>query len=237
MLWQSQMKRLLSLLPVILVSPLLVTAAPAQAPAPTGTSANAVPYSSLNELNQLLAQLEQTSQTTQVDLAKLRIDHWKADSNSKRQAQSNSESVARNLKSALPEIIAGLRASPESLPATFKLYRNLDALYDVMASLVESAGAFGSKDEFQSLDNDMTAFERSRRSFADRMESLATSKDAELAQLRTQVKNLQAANNAAPPKKVVVDDTEPPKKPAPKKKTTKPAQPTTTTPPPSPPSQ
>ena len=237
MLWPSQMKRLLSLLPVILVSPLLVTAAPAQAPAPTGASANAVPYSSVNELNQMLAQLEQTSQTTQVDIAKLRIDHWKADSNSKRQAQSNSESIGRNLKSALPEIIAGLRASPESLTATFKLYRNLDALYDVMASLVESAGAFGSKDDFQSLDNDMTAFERSRRSFADRMDSLATSKDAELTQLRTQVKSLQAASNAAPPKKVVVDDTEPPKKPAPKKKTSKPAQQTTTTPPPSPPNQ
>jgi hypothetical protein len=46
--------------------------------------------------------------------------------------------------------------------------------------------------------------------------ALHTSKDAELNQLRTQVKTLQAA--APSPKKIVVDDNEP-KKPAPKKKT------------------
>ena len=31
----------------------------------------------------------------------------------------------------LPAIIGELRAAPESLVSTFKLYRNLDALYDV----------------------------------------------------------------------------------------------------------
>ncbi len=75
----------------------------------------------------------------------------------------------------LPEIIAELKASPESLTSTFKLYRNLDALYDVFESVAESAGAFGSKDEFQSLENDVSAFERLRRSVAERMETLAGS--------------------------------------------------------------
>ena len=36
-------------------------------------------------------------------------------------------------------MIAELRTSPESLASTFKLYRNLDALYDVFGSVVESA--------------------------------------------------------------------------------------------------
>ena len=196
-------------------------------PAPTP-----VPYASVSQLNSMLAQLEQTSQTTQVDLAKLRVEKWKAESGFKRQALSNLDSVKRNLEGALPEIMTQLRNSPEDLAASFKLYRNLEALYDVLGNVTESAGAFGSKDEFQSLSNDLNAFERSRRAFADRMEQLTSSKESELTQLRTQVRTLQAATPPPPPKKTVVDDNEP-KKPAPKKKTAQkiPKPPTASQPP------
>jgi hypothetical protein len=188
-----------------------------------------VSYSSVNQLNGMLSQLEQASQAAQLDLAKLRIDKWKVDSGSKRQAQSNVESVQRNLQAALPEMIAELKASPENLNSTFKLYRNLDALYNVFGSVAESTGAFGSKDEFQSLENDLSSFEKARHSFADRMESLAGAKDAEVTRLRAALQSAQATTAAQPPKKIVVDDA-PPKKPAKKKAAAKPA----TTPPPAP---
>src|SRR5215471_11236307 len=199
-----------------------------------------VPYASVSELNGLLASLEQTSQTTQADLGKLRIEKWKMDSGYKKQTLANADSVHRNLQSALPEIMTQLRNSPEDLGASFKLYRNLDALYDVLSNVAESAGAFGSKDEFQSLSNDLSSFERSRRAFADRMESLSTAKEAELAQLRTQVKTLQAATPPPPPKKIVVDDNAPPKPPKKKKPIPKPptaSNPTGTTPSTTPPTQ
>jgi len=183
-------------------------------PAGQQTVVAPVSYASLSQVTSLLGQLEQQSQTTQVDLAKLRIDRWKADSTSKKQAQSNVESVTRNLHDALPAIIGELRSAPESLVSTFKLYRNLDALYDVMGSVVESTGAFGSKDDFQILANDLTAIEGSRRSFADRMETLAGTKEVELTKLRSQIRTAQQASVPTNPKKVVVDDTETPKKPA-----------------------
>ena len=111
---------------------------------------------------------------------------------------------------------------------SFKLYRNLDALYDVFSSVVESAGAFGSKDEFKSLGNDMTGLETARRTFGERVQKLAASKEEELTRLRAQVKTLSAAP-PPPPKKIVVDDTEPAKKPAVKKKAAKPKAPASTT--------
>ena len=157
-------------------------------PAPQGP----VSYSSANQLNGLLSQLEEASQAAQVDLAKMRVEKWKTDSGSKRQAQGNVESIQRNLQTALPEIIAELKASPESLTSTFKLYRNLDALYDVFESVAESAGAFGSKDEFQSLENDVSAFEKARRPVADRMETLAGAKETEVTRLRAALQNAQA---------------------------------------------
>src|SRR5581483_7700822 len=184
---------------------------------PSGQSGGPVSYASASQLNGVLSQVQQATQNIQNDLSRVRIDKWKTDGNTKRQTQGNVESIQRNLQAAVPEIIATLRNSPENLPETFRLYRNLDAVYDVFGSVVESAGAFGSKDDFQALENDLGSLETSRRSVADRMETLASSKESELNRLREQVRMAQAGP-PPPPKKVIVDDTEPPKK-ATKKKT------------------
>lgn len=205
-----------------------IAAALAQSgPVPVAGAGNGSPqgqpvsYASVTQLNGLLSQLEAASKNTQDDLSKLRIERWKTDNSYKRQVLGNVDSVQRNLQGALPEIISQLRNAPEDLPASFKLYRNLDALYDVLGSVAEGAGAFGSKDDLQSISNDLSAFEGSRKQLAERIENLSSSKEQELTRLRTQLKTLQTqAEAAAPPKKIVVDDTEPPKKPAPKKKTT-----------------
>jgi chromosome segregation ATPase len=151
-------------------------------------------------------------------LGKLRIERWKTDGSYKKQALGNVDSIQRNLQGALPEMITQLRNAPEDLPPTFKLYRNLDALYDVLRNVTEDAAAYGSKDDLQSLSNDLSAFEGTRKQLAERIENLSSSKEGELTRLRGQLKTLQAQVEAAPPKKIVVDDTEPPKKPAPKKK-------------------
>lgn len=185
------------------------------APSPQGA---AVSYASVTQLNGLLSQLEATSKTTQADLMKLRIERWKTDGGSKKQALGNVDSIQRNLQNALPAIIAQLRGAPEDMPATFKLYRNLDALYDVMGSVVESTGAFGSKDDLQALSTDLNSFEATRKQIAERLENLAASKEQEIVRLRAELKTAQAAVPVEPPKKIVVDDNEPAKKPAAKKK-------------------
>jgi hypothetical protein len=177
-----------------------------------------VSYASVTQVNGLLGQLETSSKATQADLAKLRIERWKTDGASKKQALGNVDSIQRNLQNALPEIIGQVRNAPEDMPATFKLYRNLDALYDVLGSVVEAAGAFGSKDDFQVLSNDLNGFEGTRKQIAERLENLAGSKEQEIVRLRADLKTAQAAIPAEPPKKTVVDDNEPPKKPAVKKK-------------------
>jgi hypothetical protein len=194
-----------------------------------------VSYSSITQLNGMLEQLEASAKNTQADLSKLRIERWKTDNGSKKQILAKADSIERNLQGALPEIIAQLRSQPEDLPTTFKLYRNLDALYDVLGNVVEVTGAFGSKDDFQSLSNDLSTFESTRKQLAQRLESLSSAKEAEIARLRADLKTAQAAIPAPPPKKIVVDDNEPPKKPAvkkkPKPKTPSPAAPAGQTPP------
>lgn len=190
----------------------LASAVFAQAP----NNSAPVSYSSISELNQMIGNLQQASQAAQADLSHLRIDKWKTDSGTKRQTESDRDSILRNLQNALPGMVEGLKNAPESLPATFKLYRNLDALYGVLNSLAESTGAFGGKDEFKALSNDLEEIQGSRKAFADRMDKLANQKETEIGQLRVELQNARAA---IPPKKTVVDDTEP--TPAPKKSTRK----------------
>jgi opacity protein-like surface antigen len=195
------------------------------------TAAQAVSYTSLTELNQLVANLQQTSQSAQLDLARLRVEKWKADSGTKQQTEKDSASINQNLQLALPSMLADLKNSPENLTLTFKVYRNLDLLYDVFGSVLESTGAFGTKEEFQSLNKDLSGLEDSRRAFADRMDKLSNAKETELGQLRAALQAARAAE--ATPKKVVVDDTAPPppKKAPVHKKPTKPATPPATAPP------
>lgn len=175
-----------------------------------------VPYASVAQVNGLLGTLQQTSQTIAVDLAKLRVDKWKTDSNIKKQADADVQSLMRNVQDALPSLIDAVRNAPEDLAATFKLYHNLDALHDVLSSVAENAGAFGPRDQYQQLANDANNVDTVRRDLADRIQNLAASKEAELSRLRAA---LLAAQATPPPpaKKTVVDDTEPPK-PVKKKK-------------------
>jgi predicted nucleic acid-binding Zn-ribbon protein len=215
----------LRFLPALLVVSSLAAQVPSEA-----QSSNAAPvsYASMSQVNAMLGNLEQTAQNSVADLNKLRVERWKTDGNTKRQEQSDVESLQRNLQNALPGLVNEVRNAPENMAATFKLYHNLDALHDVMRSVAESAGAFGSKNEYQALAADADKLDDVRRSLADRMQSLATSKEAELVRLRTQLQAAMAAP-PPPPKKIVVDDTEPPKKATKKKPkkpaTTQPAQP------------
>jgi hypothetical protein len=213
----NQKRRIAVFFAGIAFSGLSLTPALAQAPA----AAPPVSYSSMAELNQLVANLQQVSQSTLLDLARLRIDKWKTDGGTKQQTEKDTGSINQNLQLALPGMLNDLKNSPENLALTFKVYHNLDALSDVFSSVVESTGAFGTKDEFQALNKDLGAVEDSRHAFADRMDKLANAKEAELGQLRAA---LQAARAEAVPKKVVVDDTAPPKKaPVHKKPIAKPA--------------
>jgi hypothetical protein len=178
----------------------------------------AVSYASVTQLNDLLSQLEATSKTTQGDLVKLRVEKWKTDGATKKRALADSDSIQHNLQKALPEMIGKLRNAPEDLTATFKLYRNLDTLGYVLFGETELTGAFGSKDDYQALSNDLDGLDKSLKALAERLDNLATSKEQEIVRLRADLKTTQAALPAEPPKKTVVDDNEPAKKPAVKKK-------------------
>jgi hypothetical protein len=167
-----------------------------------------------SEAGLILSQLTQASSNAQRDVSQLRIDKWKLDGDAKRRAEARAESISRNLTEALPGMLDALRVNPNSLAASFKLYRNLSALSDPMAALTDDS-ANGPKEEHNALALDLENLERARLQLGDRLERLTAGADADLVKFRTSAKSQSAPG----PKKIVIDDTEPaPKKP--RRKTT-----------------
>jgi hypothetical protein len=164
------------------------------------------------DVSGLLNRIEQETQGLSADVGKLRIDKWKTDSASKAQATENATSIQRNISNALPGLISAVRSAPQSLAANFKLYRNLNALYEVVSSLAESAGAFGKREEYELIGPHVGAIDDDRRGYGDYLAQMTASADGRIAAAE------QAARAAAqqPPKKIVIDDNEP--APAPVKK-------------------
>jgi hypothetical protein len=173
----------------------------------------------------LVTKIEQEANGLDGDVAKLRIEKWKTDSNSKQQSSDDARSIQRNISSALPELVTAVRTNPQSLAANFKLYRNVNALYDVLSRLAESTGAFGKREEYETIAPHVAAIDDARRSFGEYVQQLSTDADARLAAAARAA--AQAA--AQPPRKVIVDDAEPEPKPVKKKRAPKKA---VTSPPP-----
>ncbi len=176
------------------------------------------------QLSNLLTQLERAAVDANGTLGRLRIDKWKTGSDEKQQAQTNRESLQRNLSYAIPELTSKVRQAPQDLNANFKLYRNLNALYDVLSNVAESAGAFGPRDQYDMLVKSVSSIDDVRHGLGDRLDQLTAANQAELDRLRSQVQAIRQAEVAAPPKKIIIDDNEPakPKKPRTKKPATKP---------------
>jgi hypothetical protein len=206
----------------VLAVSLAASAQTSYPPAPPGRGATPAPSASTPaaapiplDLNQLLSHLDQTTSNINASLSRLRIEKWKTDGQAKGHYQSDADSISRNITSALPEITGGVRNAPAGLAANFKLYRNVGALYDVFASLTEAAGAFGPKEDYQALAQELQQVDDLRRAFGDRVSDLAASADAQMARLKAQA---QQQAQAQPPKKIIVDNGDESPKPKKKKK-------------------
>lgn len=196
----------------------------------TATAAPAAPQNFDLELGSVLQRMNSELQPTLNDLGRLRVEKWKTDSASKQRSQSNIDSLERNLTTTVPNVIAQVKAQPNSIAANFRLYRYMNALYDVLSSVSESAGAFGKKEEYEAVAPHALALDDLRRAYGELFEKMATAQDARISASSSSSSSASKSSNGT--KKVIIDDSEPApkKKKAPAKKkpsaaTPKPTQP------------
>ncbi len=166
------------------------------------------------DLNALLQQVQQAASSANLNIAKLRIEKWKTDSEQKKQMQQVADSLQKNISNAIPGLIGDVQNSRGGVLASFKLYHNVNVVYEFLSALADATGSFGKKEEYEPLAADAAALDAARQNLstyieqaAGRLENTAAQASAAAAQARQ--------NTVAPGKKIVVDDEE---KPAPKTK-------------------
>jgi hypothetical protein len=167
----------------------------------------------------------------------LNIARWKAPGDVRSVAQQNASSILRDLASTLPALLGRADASPNSVSSAFTVYRNIDALYDVLLRLHGTASLAAPQDEADALFYSLQKLEATRTRLGDTIFDASQERETQLVKLQAALKAaatpVQA--QAAPAQPAVVDDgpaTTPPvrkkKKPAAKP----PASTSATTPPP-----
>jgi hypothetical protein len=174
------------------------------------------PARSSDVLNPALGQVSQA-------MAGLNISRWKAPSEVRQATQQNVDSILRDLHSTLPGLLTQADASPNSVSAVFPVYRNIDALYDVLLRVSETANLAAPQNEATSIGSALGQLESARSNLGGVISSAAKNNETDNVKLRATIaQNTAAAPPPAPAQTTVVNDG-PAKTTTPAKRKKKPA--------------
>jgi hypothetical protein len=199
--------------PFLFTSQPLVQAASGQAvnTAQPRTQASLALGNSLQQVSICIAHLRRA-------LDSLNVPKWKAPGDVRQTTASDVDSMQRDVTDTLPTLINTALADPSKVSSAFSVYRNVDALYDVLLRVAETAQLAGSADA-RVLEDQRSALEDARTQLGAALLQSAQAQDAEVVRLRTAA---VVATPPPPPAKTVVDDGPPTKSKSTKKRTTKP---------------
>lgn len=180
----------------------LMAAAQSQTQAPK--PAPAAPPS----LDSIMVEIQQVSQNANMDLGRLRIDRWKTDANQKATYQQMADSLRKNLSYAVPDLLVEVRTTQGSVSSTFKLYHNLNVVYEYLNTLVDGAGSLGKGEEYDPINKDAGDLDTARQHLSAYIEQAANTLEDKAKAAATPP---PAATPQPTPRKIVVDDSPTPK--------------------------
>lgn len=178
-------------------------AQPAPAAAPTDLSA---PLASLQHL---------TPDITQT-LDSIHWQHWKLKGDEKTADDRALTSLHSDLDRVLPGLLRTAQASPGSVSAGLAVYRNVNALYNVLLRLQQTAELIA-KDDAPPLEDALGRLEVVRNALGEQLQAMAQQQETALVHARAALADKQ--EEVVHPRHIVVDDAAP----AHKKTTSKPA--------------
>lgn len=179
-------------------APLLAQSAPVSQPAVAAPTVSSMTVSSMTR-----PALDQVQQT----VADVSLSKWKAKDDVREATFENISSIQRDIVNTLPGLLSQADANPAAIQPTFALYRNLDALYDVLLRVSNTASMVGTAADVSALSNALTSLESARKSLGDRILDLSQQQQAAIVKLQAAIKTAPvAAAPTATSHGVVVDD-------------------------------
>jgi hypothetical protein len=156
----------------------------------------------------------------QRSISALNIPRWRAPGEVKNAAQQNTASIQRDLSDTLPGLLSKADAAPTNVPPAFAVYRNIDALYDVLLRVSETASLAAPQGEADALFSSLNKLEGARSQLGDAILNASQQREDQVVKLEAAVRAAAAAAQAQapPPKTTVVEDGAAPPSTAKKKK-------------------
>ena len=166
-------------------------------------------------LNAVLVQIQQATSATNIDIGKLRVEKWKTDPEQKQQLQHIADSLQKSMVNSIPVLINDVESSRGGVTASFKLYHNLNVIYENLNYLADVAGGLGKKEEFDPLAADCAALGAARQNLSIYIEQTAVKLESANRQPNGTIPGAATQAQGVQGKKVVVinDDDPPAKKP------------------------
>jgi hypothetical protein len=161
----------------------------------TRASAEAPPSS---VLRQALADVQKTT-------ADLNISRWRTSRGARIAAQQDVDSIQHDLSQTLPSLLAPADASPESIPRSFAVYRNVDALYDVLLRVSEVADFAAPDDEAQAITSSLQQLHASRDRLGDAILRVSQQHEAQIREFEAALRAAKA-EQPTPRKEIIIDD-------------------------------
>lgn len=191
-------------LPMLLAGALVAAAQPASTPQSSPASdTGTAPHPNVSNIVQPALSQVQSS------ISSLNIARWKAPGEVRSAAQQNTASIQRDLSDTLPSLLTQADTAPGMVSPSFSVYRNIDALYDVLLRVYETATLAAPQNEADGLGSALERLEAARRQLGDTILSASKEHETQMVQLQSALKaaNEAAARAQAPaPKTAVVDD-------------------------------
>jgi hypothetical protein len=180
--------------------------APAQATAPTQAPA---PAAAPAAAGFAMTNLRPALANVQTAITNLNVAHWKAPNDIRATTQQDINSMQRDLNTTLPPLIdqaaSASSSGPGALAPAFAVFRNLDALYDVLLRITETAGLAGSAADASNLEDARAGLEDGRGKLGAWLLQAIGAQDAQVVRLQTPAAAVAPAPPPAP-NKIVVND-------------------------------
>jgi hypothetical protein len=164
--------------------------------------------------------LQPALNAVQVTLNQTRMERWKKGS-VRDEASTDIGSILNDIQINLPPLMKDADASPGMVSKSIPVAKNVDALYDVLLRVVESARMAAPDDQANALRQTLGTLNSARLTLYDKMQDAASTQEKQVADLRATVQKQAAFKCPAPPPPEPCKPTTPAKKPV--KKATKPA--------------
>jgi hypothetical protein len=177
-------------------------------------------------------------QEVQRTAGSLNTARWKAPGEVRAAADRNLSSIQRDIVETLPNLLNQADAAAGSVPPAFAVYRNIDALYDVLLRVQQTASLAAPDSEASAVSSALNDLESARHQLGDAIAAFAQDREGQIVTLQAAVKAAAAAAPPPAPAKTTVVDDGPPaatvkkkRKPAPKPATSPTPSGSTSTPP------